>query len=316
LLPTVRAKAVHLGDDYPASGTARREREIEHRLGEATNQGGDLPHSSLSPEWAHRTSVAVPELFDMKLRAMRRDRAARAGPELFLFNRAFEDCIERIALMGHRFDRALLIGCPDPRWLERLSPLAPDVDARDPGFLFAAAAGGAAIVEDAWESPAQAYDLVLAIGTLDTVNDLPLALRLVRHAMRSGALFIGAFAGGDTLPQLRSAMRAADSLSGGAAPHVHPRIEPSALSPLLGDAGFVRPVVDVDRLQANYPSLDRLVADLRGMGATNVLHSRPPPLSRAQHRAATTAFAEAGAGHRTRETFEILHFAAWTAANG
>jgi len=190
------------------------------------------------------------------------------------------------------------------------------VDARDPGPAFAAGAACEPIVEDAWEPPAQRYDLVLAIGTLDTVNDLPLALRLIRHAMVPDGLFIGALSGGDTLPQLRAAMRAADALSGGAAPHVHPRIEPSALSPLLADAGFIRPVVDLDRIEARYRSLDRLVADLRGMGATNLLHGRPAPLSREEFCAARRAFSEAGDGQRTAETFEIIHFAAWTPPNG
>lgn len=260
--------------------------------------------------------MRVPELFDMTLRRMRRDRAARAGPELFLLERAFDDCLERIELMSRRFERALLIGCPDARWPQRLSAVASRVDARDPGCLFAAAANAATIVEDTWEPPAGAYDLVVAIGTLDTVNDLPIAIRLIRHAMRGGGLFIGALAGGETLPRLRSAMRAADALSGGAAPHVHPRIDASALSPLLNDAGFERAVVDVDRVQASYPSLHRLVVDLRAMGATNVLQSRPPALSRPQYAAAAAAFAEGGDGGRTTEMFEILHFAAWTPPKG
>ena len=63
-----------------------------------------------------RTSGGVPLLFDPDLRAMRRDRAARAGAELFLYERAFADCLERIALMQRRFGDALLIGCPDPAW--------------------------------------------------------------------------------------------------------------------------------------------------------------------------------------------------------
>ena len=42
------------------------------------------------------------ELFDMRMRAMRRDRAARIGPELFLYERAFADCLERIELMQRR----------------------------------------------------------------------------------------------------------------------------------------------------------------------------------------------------------------------
>jgi len=243
---------------------------------------------------------------------MRRDRAARGGPELFLLERAFDDCLERVALMKRQFGRALLIGCPNPRWAAGLSEFAAVVDARDPGLQFAAAAAGAQIVEDAWEPPEHAHDLVLAIGTLDTVNDLALALRLIRHAMAPDGLFIGALSGGDTLPQLRSAMRAADALSREARPHVHPRIEPSALSPLLADAGFLRPVVDVDRVQANYGSFQRLVADLRAMAATNVLKARPRSLTSAEFQAAVRAFEAAGDGQRTTEIFEIVHFAAWT----
>jgi len=164
---------------------------------------------------------------------MRRDRAARTGPELFLYERAFADCLERIELMQRRFARSLLIGCPDPGWPERLRSVCEDVDVRDPGELFAQSARGSTLVEDAWLPPEQVYGLVLAVGTLDTVNDPPLALRLLGHALQPGGLLIGAMPGGETLPRLREAMRAADLADGGAAPHVHPRIEPAALAPLL-----------------------------------------------------------------------------------
>src|SRR5437899_2283708 len=136
----------------------------------------------LSLETGHRTSAAVSSLFDMELRALRRDRAARMGPELFLFERAFADCLERLALMPRRFDRALLIGCPDAEWPKRLGGLVQSVDVRDPGPLFARAAGGETIIEDAWTPAPETYDLVLAIGTLDTVNDLPRALLAIRLA--------------------------------------------------------------------------------------------------------------------------------------
>lgn len=252
----------------------------------------------------------------MKLRALRRDRAARKGPELFLLERAFEDCVERIGLNQRRFEHALLIGCPERDWIDRLGSVASRVEARDPGPLFAGSAGGEAIVEDAWEPESRAYDLVLAMGTLDSVNELPLALRLIHYAMRADALFIGALSGGETLPQLRAAMRAADAVAGAAAPHVHPRIEAAALSPLLQDAGFVAPVVDVDRVQVFYRSLPRLIADLRAMGETNLLTARPPSLHRNAYEAAIQAFAGAGDGARTPETFEILHFAAWTPKQG
>jgi NADH dehydrogenase [ubiquinone] 1 alpha subcomplex assembly factor 5 len=255
----------------------------------------------------------VPDLFDMNLRAERRDRASRKGPELFLFERAFDDCLERISLLRRRFDHALLMGCPDPAWPHRLEAFAHQVAVREPGPLFASAARGHTIIEDAWEPPRQSYDLVLTVGTLDTVNDLPLALRLIRYAMRSDGLFLAAFSGGDTLPQLRAAMRAADAISGLAAPHVHPRIEASALAPLLGDAGFVDPVVDLDRVTVAYDSLGRLVTDLRQMGATNILRARPLFIGRTARQVAIDTFRSAAADQRTVETFEILHFAAWTA---
>lgn len=254
----------------------------------------------------------MPNLFDMDLRAARRDRAARLGPELFLYERAFEDCLDRLSLVQHRFERAILVGCPDRGWPTRLQAFASVVDVADPGFLFAQAAHGEVIVEDSWEPAPANYDLVLAVGALDTINDLPRALIASRLAMKAGGLFLGALSGGDTLPQLRAAMRDADIVIGAASPHVHPRIEASALAPLLTRCGFLDPVVDVDRVQVRYASLARLVADLRRMGATNMLLQRSKqPLSKAAFAAASAAFDRASDGERTTETFEILHFACW-----
>jgi NADH dehydrogenase [ubiquinone] 1 alpha subcomplex assembly factor 5 len=258
----------------------------------------------------------VPDLFDMGVRAQRRDRAARTGPELFLLERAFTDCLDRLALLQCRFGDGLLIGCPDPQWRERLGELVDRITTVDPGAMFAKASEGQRIIEDRWEPSPNSFDLVIAVGTLDTINDLPLALRLIRHGMRSDAFLIGAISGGDTLPQLRSALRAADARAGAAAPHVHPRIEPSALAPLLAAAGFSNPVVDVDRISVSYSSLNKLVRDLRAMAATNLLRQRPSFIGKQALAAATHAFAKAGDGARTVETFEILHFAGWAGTNG
>ena len=318
LPPAIRTKAVDVLDDGAAPGAAGRQRKIERPSTGgtrcATKLGGNHPFLSLGMR--QRTSAGVTGLFDMQLRAWRRDRAARVGPELFLHERAFEDCLERIVMLDRRFARALLIGCPDPNWPGRLAPMSDMVEVRDPGSLFAERASGQTIVEDAWMPPEARYDLVLAIGTLDTVDDLPLALRLILHAMGGRALLIGAVSGGETLPQLRAAMRAADALAGAAAPHVHPRLEPSALAPLLDAAGFVHPVVDVDRVPVSYPSLPRLVRDLRAMAATNMLVNRPRFIGRSARTAAMRSFDESGDGQRTTETFEIVHFAAWTREEG
>ena len=268
----------------------------------------------LSARSARRTSALVPDdIFDMELRALRRDRAFRNGPELFLHERTFEDCLDRLALIRRQFKSALLLGCPDPGWPGRLKAFVQSVEIVDPGPLFAKAAGGSCIREAQWQAPAQTFDLCLSIGTLDTVNDLPRTLRSIRGSLTADSLLIGAIAGGDTLPQLRRAMHVADQASGASSPHVHPRIEAASLAPLLSACGFVMPVIDVDRLPVSYESLDRLVSDLRHMGATNILHARSrTPLLRAARAAAEAGFRSAGDGSRTVETFEILHFAAWT----
>ena len=255
------------------------------------------------------------DLFDQKLRAMRRDRAFRSGTELFLLERAFGDVLDRLALVNRSFGAALLIGCPDPGWSDRLLQLAGTVDVMDPGALFAAAARGEQCLEDRLEVEPGAYDLAIAVGTLDSVNDISRALLTIRLALREDSLLLGAVAGGQSLPRLRAAMRAADEQAGVATPHVHPRIEPAALTTLLSSAGFTMPVVDVDRVQVSYQTLWDLVRDLRAMGATNVLHARSRrPLTRSQAAAAAAQFASAAESGRVIERFELLHFAAWTPA--
>lgn len=232
---------------------------------------------------------------------MRRRRALRAGADLFLHERALEDITERLSLVRRRFRTALLIGWPDSWWPDSVRDLAETIQVVEPDDL-------------AQLEPAT-FDLCVAMGGLDTVDDLPRALLTVRFALTEDSLFLGAIPGGDTLPRLREAMRVADEQMGAASPHVHPRIEPAGLSSLLGDTGFLMPVVDVDRVQASYESLWDLVRDLRRMGATNVLASRSRrPLSRLAAEAAERQFASSAESGRTTETFELLHFAAWTPA--
>jgi SAM-dependent methyltransferase len=252
------------------------------------------------------------ELFDRKLRALHRDRAARMGPELFLLDRAFDDCLDRLRGFDLRRGKALLVGCPTPAWRDRLGEFADQVDVLDPGQVFAARSGGVAADEDRFDFGEARYDLCVAVGTLDTVNELPLALHMIRRALTPGGLLIGAMAGGDSWPMLRTAFIEADRLAGRAAARAHPRVEAASLAGLLTAAGFVMPVIDVDRVSLRYSNLPDLVRDLRAMGATNVLAQRAPPLSKAAASRAAEAFMQAGSGGRTGESVEILHFLGWS----
>jgi SAM-dependent methyltransferase len=252
------------------------------------------------------------DLFDRSLRALRRDRAARAGSEPFLLNRAFEECLDRLRDISRQFERALMLGCPSPDWSQRLRAIALNVDVVDPGPLFAARASGSQAEEDRHDFGEKQYDLCVAIGTLDTVNDVRLSLQLIGRALRPDAPMIGAIAGGNSLPTLRASLIEAGRSTGRVIARTHPRIEPAALAQLLNAAGFAMPVVDVDRVRLRYENLDRLVRDLRSMAATSVLAQRPPAMSKAEARQARMAFSALGHEGRTEEIVEILHFLAWT----
>ena len=256
----------------------------------------------MSPDVPQRTSAAMTdELFDPAALRMRLARAKARGPETFLHERAFEDILERISLTNRRFGSALVIGGLEPSWIERLGAVAEEVDRIGPEELLSL-------------EPAR-HDLCVTVGGLDTVNDLQQMLTILRFALRPDGLCIGAMSGGHTLPQLRSAMRAADEALGAASPRVHPRVDPAALAGLLSAAGFAMPVVDVDRVRASYASLGALVRDLRSMGATNSLSARSKrPLTRPAVEAAEAQFLADAEDGRTVETFEILHFVGWAPA--
>lgn len=254
----------------------------------------------------------IRDLFDRRLRAARRDRAARLGVELFLLDRAFEECLDRLLDFSRKFDRALIIGCPSPSWPTRLKLLADQCDIFDPGALFASKAGGMQVEEDNFDFGTGIYDLCLAIGTFDTINDLPLTLQRLQRTMQPDAPLIGAIAGGNSLPTLRACMIEAGRTEGHVAARTHPRIEAATLARLLAAAGFAMPVVDIDRVTLRYSNLFDLVRDLRRMGATSSLAEQTKPLTRSGALAAAREFERLGSDGRTEEVVEILHFLGWS----
>ena len=255
--------------------------------------------------------------FDRRLRRLRRDRAALAGADAdYLVRHAADELLERLDLVTRRFSRALDLGTGRGYLAGRLRERGLDVVSLDAGARFAAAAGGVQGDEDRTPMAEGAFDLVVSVGALDTVNDLPGALILARRALRPDGLFLAAFAGAGSLPRLRAAMAAADEAEGGATPRLHPQIDVRAAGDLVQRAGFALPVVDAERVEVRYSGLPSLVADLRAMAATNILASRlRRPLGRRGYAAAIAAFAAAAEPDgKTRERFEILHLSGWAPA--
>ena len=257
----------------------------------------------------------VPEIFDRRLRALRRDRA-QPGYAGHGFVRAamIEAILDRLDLVTRPFGSALDLGCADGTLTRALMARGTNVTACDAGAAFATAIGGVQCDEDRLPFASGSFDLIVSAGVLDTVNDLPGALVQCRRALRPDGLFLGAFVGAGSLPRLRAAVSEADASSGGAVPaRFHPGIDVRAAGDLLVRAGFVLTVADGERLEVGYPDAFRLMADLRGMAATSQLAGqRPPWLGRSRLASLAQAFAgQADADGRVRERFELIFMTGW-----
>lgn len=253
------------------------------------------------------------ELFDRRARRLFRDRAARSGGDAFVHARAFDETLERFGYVKRTFERALLLGCSDPDWRTRLEQVVDDVVVADPSPVAARAACGIAIDEDRLPFADTSFDLVVAVGTLDTVNDLPGALLLIRRVLRGDGLLLAAMAGAGSLPRLKAAMLAGDAAgAGGTAPRMHPAVDVRTAGDLLARAGFVLPVADVESLDVSYRDLFALIRDVRAHGGGNALARRSRiPIGRQALFAAATDFASHAQGGRTIERVEILHLSGW-----
>jgi NADH dehydrogenase [ubiquinone] 1 alpha subcomplex assembly factor 5 len=238
---------------------------------------------------------AVP--FDAALGRLRRARAGAGKDEAFwLHRRAAEELFERLDLVARPFARALELSAD--RWLgQRLGERGLEV---------------VSVAEESLPGLEPAgFDLAVSVGLLDTINDLPGALALIRRALKPDGLFLAAFAGAGSLPRLRQAMRAGETAEGrDPSPRIHPQIDVRAAGDLLTRAGFALPVADREVVEVRYASLARLLSDLRLTGATNILAQRSrAPFARPGLAAAMAAF-----GEGTVERFELVFLSGWAPA--
>lgn len=257
-----------------------------------------------------------PEIFDRRLRRLRRDRASvDFGAHAFLVDHMAEELAGRLALVKREFRSCLVIGGHDGRVAARLAAPGRTILSCDAGFRFARATGAVQCDEDRLPFADASFDLVVSVGVLDSVNDLPGALNLIRRILRPDGLFLGAFVGAGSLGWLKSAALAADAVvNGGAIARVHPQIDVRSGGDLLSRAGFALQVADGDRLDVGYGDPIRLMHDLRGMAGGNVLRSRAP-VSRAWLEAVFTGFASVvDTDGRLREIFELVYLTGWSPA--
>lgn len=256
--------------------------------------------------------MTAPELFRRDTRRLRRDRAAPGFADHdFLLQAMLEGIADRLDAVQRSFSDVLDLGCWSGAFVPPPGARVARVDA---GYRFARAAGGVQADEDRLPFADASFDLVVSAGVLGEVNDLPGAMALARRVLRPDGLFLAAFSGAGSLSTLRSALLAAEPERPAA--RIHPQVDVRAAGDLLVRAGFALPVADVETLTVRYAGIGRLLQDLRGMAATNLLTGPAPLDSAILARAAGTFAAQADADGRTAERFSIIYLTGWAPAPG
>ena len=247
--------------------------------------------------------TTAPVLFDRALLRFRQNRAQRLGPATFLLDRVAEDMAERLHAVLRDFADVADIWTPG----EVLRTPSRD--------RFKSVTHIDLSEQETLPLQPESLDLVVSALAFQFVNDLPGVLAQIRRALKPDGLLLAAMIGGDTLTELRQSFAAAEAeLEGGVSPRVAPSVDLRDIGALLQRVGFALPVTDVDRVVVRYDSAFALMADLRRMGATNILiERRRAPTRRATMLRMAQIYAErfADPDGRIRATFDIIWLSGW-----
>ena len=161
-----------------------------------------------------------------------------------------------------------------------------------------------------------ALDLVWSNLALHWLDDPQPAIREAQRALAVDGLFMFSTLGPDTLMELREAFaEAAQTPQQKAAWRVKRFIDLHDIGDVLVGAGFVTPVMDMEKLTLTYETLEGLFADLRNSGSVNAMLGRSRGLlSRAmlaRVRAAYEARRAKRSDARLPATFEVIYGHAW-----
>ena len=175
----------------------------------------------------------------------------------FLYQWVAKDMTERLSEITRDFQSVLLSGMHTADYF---------------GDKFKDAAISKDTTPDILATQVGQYDCILSMGELHCANDLPGMLIQMRRALKPDGVFMVAFAGGETLHELRAALMHGEmSATGGASPRVYPFADKQQMAGLMQRAGFALPVVDSEILTISYRDIFHVMADIRGMGEANSL---------------------------------------------
>jgi len=106
------------------------------------------------------------------------------------------------------------------------------------------------------------FELIFSSLTLQWCNDLQATMADILRVLKPGGLLMFSTFGPDTLKELRSCWSQIDD-----AVHVNEFTDMHDVGDGLLQAGFADPVMEAETITVNYETIDKLMADLRGIGA-------------------------------------------------
>ncbi len=147
------------------------------------------------------------------------------------------------------------------------------------------------------------FDLVISNLLLPWCRHPPAVFSEVHRVLNTNGAFFFSSAGPDTLQEYRKLWAQIDGYL-----HVFGLVDMHELGDALLQSGFAAPVLDRENLQIDYPSIDALTDELRGLGAANIAQGRRFGLMSSQVQEHLRQLAEQG---RFTVTLELVQGHGW-----
>ena len=155
------------------------------------------------------------------------------------------------------------------------------------------------------------FELIFSNLMLQWCTDLEGTLAELRRVLAPGGLLMFTTFGPDTLMELRASWERADGHT-----HVNRFRDLHDIGDLLVKTRWADPVMDSERITVTYRQLNRLMQDLKQIGAHNITAGRPRGLMGRQR---WRAFSEAYECYRTDgvlpASYEVVYGHAWSPVN-